>query len=207
VIVTANGSISLSPALAANSIFPTSAQTENAPASRFTSLNNAQIGITISPSLFHQIAQLAPKARLVISLGRRLGVRLITATAKFLPVTHSDVLPNRALLKPTTVSAGTPLFLMEGPEEAITPAPMAVLVEDQAQARTEVQVEVQVEAPVKIPVAAAAVVQTEVPALVPKETQRVLAPLVRKVLTPALSLLLVVLSSRPLVYFLFLPDF
>lgn len=203
-IVTANGSISLSPALAAaNGTFPTSAQTENAPASRFTSLNNAQIGITISPSLFHQIAQLALKASLVISLGRSLGVRLITATAKFLPATHSDVLPNRVLLKPTTVSAGTPLFLMESPEEAITPAPMAVLVEDQAQARTEVQVE----APVKISVAAAAVVQTEVPALVPKETQRVLAPLVRKVLTPALSLLLVVLSSRPLVYFLFLPDF
>src|SRR6478735_2328477 len=180
VIVTANGSISLSPAPAANSIFPTSAQTENAPASRFTSLNNAQIGITISPSLFHQIAQLALKARLVISLGRSLGVRLITATAKFLPATHSDVLPNRALLNPTTVSAGTPLFLMEAPEEAIIPAPMVVPVE-------------------------AAAVQAQVPALVLKETERVLAPLVRKVLTPALSLLLVVLSSRPLVYFLFLP--
>jgi hypothetical protein len=164
--------------------------------------------------LFHQIAQLALKARLVISLGRSLGVRLITATAKFLPATHSDVLPNRALLNPTTVSAGTPLFLMEAPEEAIIPAPMVVPVEVQAEVPVEaaaVQAQARTEAQVvdlaPVPTAAPAVVQTEVPALVLKETQRVLAPLVLKALTPALSLLLVVLSSRPLVYFLFLPDF
>lgn len=199
VIATANGYISLSPVLVVNSIFPTSAQTENAPASRFTSLNNAQIGITTSLSLFHQIAQLAPRARLAINLGTSLGACLITATTKFLSATHSNVLPSSRLLNHTTVSAGTPLFLMEGLEGAIVRAPTAVPVEGQAQARMEVQVGVLVEA--------AAVVQTEVPALILKETQRVLDLLVLRTLTPALSLLLVVLSSRYLVYFLFLSDF
>lgn len=136
VSVMASGFTSLSPVLVVNSISPISARTENAPASRFTNLKNAQIGITTSLSLFHQIARLAPRARLAINLGTSLGACLIAATIKFLSATRSNVLLSSRLLNHTTVSAGTPLFLMEGLEEAIVRAPTAVPVEDQAQAQT-----------------------------------------------------------------------